>query len=119
MKFPYMVKVNGALIPANTEIDINITEKVKAEEKPVEQVVKEIIETPKALEETEIERLANEEKVKIDIPRYKTKSELTKLTTAEIKDLARRLSIADYENMSGNALKKLIWEMSQENYAED
>lgn len=117
------VKINGITYRAGQELPAldsiaNKAKITKPMEKALDKAVEKVIETPKALQETEIERLAREEKVKIDIPKYK-KSDLTKLTTAEVKDLAQRLKIDGYEEMSGNALKRLIYEMSVDNYAED
>ena len=121
MQFPFATKYNGTYYPAFTEIPVDTNEK-KTETKiltVITETVKKEIEIPKVLqEETLIEKLATEQKVKMDIPKF-TKTELTRMPKKYVVDLAKRLKIDGYEEMSGNKLKALLYQLSVESHNEE
>lgn len=87
MKYPHKVKIGGVYYEANVEIgDVKTT--------PAKE------ETPKVV----IEEKTTEVEEK---PQY-TKTEINRLSTAKLQELAKELGIDGADEMSGAQLKKII-----------
>lgn len=92
MKFPYHVFHNGISYAPNTEVPVGVEEK------------KAVVEEKK--EEHVIER-AEEPAKEVQKPTY-TKTEVNRMSTADLRRLGADLGIADAEKKSGADLKKEI-----------
>lgn len=86
MKFSHLVKYNGVYYPAGTDVPVGNNNTVVAETK--EEVVEPIVEKQ---------------------PQY-TKTEINRLSTAELKSLASKQGIDNAEEMTGADLKKVLIE---------
>lgn len=86
MKFSHLVKYNGVYYPAGTDVPVGNNNTVVAETK--EEVVEPIVEKQ---------------------PQY-TKTEINRLSTAELKSLALKQGIDNAEEMTGADLKKVLIE---------
>lgn len=80
MKYPYIVNYNGVWYPTGAEVPVGVSDAPKIEENIV-----------------------------ADAHKY-TKTEIQKLTTAELKDLAKKEGIESASEISGNQLKKILVE---------
>lgn len=91
MKYDHMVKVNGRYYPAGTEIP-NKSNKVVEETLP-----------PYSDEDIVLE-------TKEDTPKQYSKTEIMRMTTGELQDLALGIGINGADEMTGSTLKKLLVE---------
>ena len=86
MKFSHLLKYNGVYYPAGTDVPVGNNNTVVAETK--EEVVEPIVE-----KQTQY-----------------TKTEINRLSTAELKALAKEQAIDGAEDMTGGDLKKVLIE---------
>lgn len=83
MKFSHLVKYNGQYYPAGADVPVG------------DNSVKEVVEDAKPIVEKQ--------------PQY-TKTEINRLSTAELKSLASKQGIDNAEEMTGADLKKVLIE---------
>ena len=83
MKFSHLVKYNGQYYPAGADVPVG------------DNSVKEVVEDAKPIVEKQ--------------PEY-TKTEINRLSTAELKQLAKKQQIDGAEIMTGSDLKKVLIE---------
>ena len=83
MKFNHLVKYNGQYYPAGTDVPVG------------DNSVKEVVEDAKPIVEKQTDY---------------TKTEINRLSTAELKQLAKKQQIDGAESMTGSDLKKVLIE---------
>ena len=86
MKFSHLVKYNGVYYPAGTDVPVGNNNTVVAE--TIEEIVEPIVEKQ---------------------PQY-TKTDINRMSTAELKEVATNNGIKNAEEMTGADLKKVLIE---------
>lgn len=104
MKYPYIVNKNGIYYPAGTEVpEDSVQEKIIINGEVIGHVEDDVIvvENEEIIKET-LEEIRKEHNF--------TKTEINRMTTAELKNLAAEIGIEGADEITGSDLKKVLIE---------